>query len=112
MADIRDNLAGTRAAFAPFEQWLNTKPNGAAINDKIQAGFSALESAYGTVSGDAIPEPPASWSSVEPSAADLATPFGELYSAVFLAIDPNKPDSVVFGMNEAADAVGLTLTAQ
>jgi iron uptake system component EfeO len=112
MADIRDNLAGTRAAYASFEAWVETKSDGAAINAKIQAGFDALDAAYATVSGDAIPEPPASWSSETPSSEDLATPFGKLYSAVFSAINPNEPDSVVSGMNEAAEAIGLTITPE
>jgi hypothetical protein len=63
--------------------------------------------AYGLVDGDAFPLPPATWSSENPSPADLATPFGQLYQSVDDAADPNNEASVVNQMNLAADALGF-----
>ncbi len=107
MADIRDNLAGTRKAYAAFQPWIATKPDGSDMNGTVEQGFDELEAAYASVEGDAFPEPPPSWSSEEPSEEDLQTPFGKLYSSVFHAIDPNEEGSVVAGMERAAKALGL-----
>ena len=112
MADIRDNLDGTKTIFALFEPWLLSKKSaeagadGPAIDAKINTGFQALADAYGAVTGDAFPQPPSTWSSENPSAADLATPFGQLYSKVNAAVDPTDPESVVSQMVDAAAALG------
>jgi|GEM_PF-356023 len=114
MADIRDNLAGTTTIYAIFEPWIVSKTSesdptkdGRAADAKITAGFKALESAYAEVSSDAIPEPPPTWSSLDPSQADLATPFGKLYSHVRAAVDPDTEAGVVFQMNRAAAILGF-----
>jgi iron uptake system component EfeO len=107
MADIRDNLAGTQKVYGLFRPWLATKSDGKAADDDVQAAFGELADAYAAVEGDAIPVPPADWSSESPSADALATPFGELYSAVQAAADPNRPASAVAGMNRAAIALGF-----
>jgi len=107
MADIRDNLAGTRKIYALFRPWLSSKSDGAAIDADVEAAFDALDAAYAKVDGDAIPAPPPDWSTEAPTEADLATPFGELYSAVRAAVDPNVPGSAVDGMNRAAVALGF-----
>ena len=52
--------------------------------------------------GDAIPQPPSTWSSEQPSTDDLASPFGVLYQGVSEIVDPNKEGSVVYEMNSAA----------
>ena len=113
MVDIRDNLAGTEAAYALFRPWLLTKKSsdplrdGKSIDANIAAGFDKLAAAYAAVSADAFPIPPPTWSSESPSPDDLATPFGQLYSQVTSAVDPNDPSSVVAQMNDAAAALGL-----
>jgi iron uptake system component EfeO len=107
MKDIRDNLAGTRDAYALFQPWLLSKPDGEAIDAQIQAAFTALDTAYAKVDGDAIPRPPADWSSESPTEANLQTPFGQLFAAVNQAVDPNQAGSAVDGMNRAAEALGL-----
>jgi iron uptake system component EfeO len=107
MADIRDNLAGTRNAYAVFQAWVATKPNGSDMNGTVEDAFAELEAAYAAVDGDAIPQPPESWSSEEPSEEDLKSPFGKLYTAVFKAVDPNETGSAVDGMNQAARALGF-----
>ena len=114
MADIRDNLSGTAAVYAIFQPWLKTKVNaadgskdGPTVDTKIEAGFADLTTVYGTVQGDAIPQPPATWSSEKPTAADLASPFGTLYTSIRTAVDPSTPGSLVDEMNDAALALGF-----
>lgn len=107
MADLRGNLAGARSVYAMFRPWILAKPGGAEADAGIRAGFDALQAAYDAVPGDAIPEPPATWSAEQPSAADLDSPFGRLYSTVNAAVDPAAPGSMVARMNAAADLLGL-----
>ena len=110
MADIRDNLSGTRTVYAIFKPWIRSKVNasdpskdGVKIDEAIEAGFASIDAAYQKVDGDAIPAPPATWSAESPSDADLMTPFGQLFSKVNDSVDPEKSDSVVTQMNAAAD---------
>jgi iron uptake system component EfeO len=113
MADLRQNLAGTKRAYELFSAWVVSKPapaagglSGADIDTRIRAGFDQIGTGYGRVSGPSIPAPPADWSS-DPSAADLATPFGELYSMVRTAVNPNVTTSVVANMNLASSLLGF-----
>ncbi len=115
MADIRNNLGGTQRVYALFQPWIRSKAaspdaggqEGAALDAAIVAGFGELQALYGTVQGDAIPQPPDSWSSVNPTVADLQTPFGMLYEGVQAAVDPNAPGSIVAQMNAAAVLLGF-----
>ena len=108
MNDIRDNLEGTKRVYAIFQPWLLTKPSPASDIDKsVLTGLAALDAAYKTVPGDAVPEPPATWSAENPSAADLQTPFGKLYTAVFAQSDATKKDSVVTKLDEAGVLLGF-----
>jgi iron uptake system component EfeO len=114
MADIRDNLEGTIPIYELFDPWLGTKSNpkepaqdGKQTGEKIRSGFGELSSVYDAVKGDAIPEPPATWSAENPSAADLQTPFGKLYSSVKGAVDPTLGGSIVHEMNTAATILGF-----
>ena len=122
MVDIRNNLVGTERVYALFQPWIQSKaaatPDGGAAGDAgsqdgkaidaaIEAGFATLQALYDSVQGDAIPQPPATWSSVSPSDTDKATPFGMLYEGVHQAVDPNQPGSVVAEMNAAAVLLGF-----
>lgn len=113
MADLRANLEGTRTIFAKFEPWLRTvtspdpEADGPTLADAVEAGFDALDAVYATVQGDAFPAPPPTWSSENPSASDLATPFGQLFSAVSHAVDPNEPGSIVDRMNRVASVLHI-----
>lgn len=110
MSDLRDNLAGTRTVYGIFEPWLLTKTNGGADLDRaVLAGLANLEKAYARVAGDAIPEPPATWSAENPSAADLATPFGQLFSSITKEVDRAEPESVVTKLDSAGTLLGLTI---
>lgn len=118
MADLRDNLDGTKTVYALFQPWLLSKKSedptkdGATIDGKIQAGFQKLNDAYSQVQGDAIPAVPPTWSSEQPSASDLQTPFGQLYSRVHDAVDPNTDGSIVFEMNAVATLLGFPTFTQ
>jgi iron uptake system component EfeO len=112
MADIRHNLEGTQKVYALFQPWVRSKNGGAAIDASIGQGFADLQAVYDSVPGDAIPQPPATWSSENPTATDLQTPFGLLYTGVEAAVDANQPDSVVAHMDQAAVLLGFRDFAQ
>ena len=114
MVDLRDNLDGTKTIYGIFQPWIQSHANasdptqdGPTIDGKIEDGFTKLSGIYGTISGDAFPPVPATWSSEDPSPTDLATPFGQLYSSVHEAVDPSTDGSVVFEMNAAATVLGF-----
>ncbi len=113
LADIRANLEGTRAVYDVFKPWILAKHNddpakdGPARDKDIQAGFAALETAYNANAGDAMPAPPSTWSSQNPTPADLETPFGKLFTSVKTAVDANRQGSVVHEMNAVADALAF-----
>lgn len=105
LADIHANLDGTEKIYALFQPWILAK-KGDAADKGITAGFKTLHVAYDANPGDTIPSPPATWSAT-PTAEDLATPFGKLFTAVSVAVDPALEGSVVFEMNKAAGVMGL-----
>jgi iron uptake system component EfeO len=107
MDDIRDNLTGTKTVYELFQPWLVSKSGGMAIDTQIEKGFATLATTYAMFPGDTIPEPPATWSSFDPTADDLATPFGELFSAIQLSVDQQNMGSVVAEMNAAAVTLGF-----
>jgi iron uptake system component EfeO len=114
MTDIRDNLAGTKKIYALFSPWLRTKTNsadptldGPTVDAAIAAGFERLDALYSQVQGEAIPTPPDTWSSEQPSAADLQTDFGKLYTGIQAEVAHDSPDSIVFNMNQAATIFGF-----
>jgi len=112
MADLRDNLAGSRKVYALFQPWILAKDGGAAVDADVLAGFDQLDALYGAVSGAFIPQPPATWSSENPSPADLASDFGKLYSGVRTAVDPNRAGSIVDRLNQAAVLMGFMATQE
>jgi iron uptake system component EfeO len=114
MVDIRDNLAGTKKIYAVFQPYLRSKTNpmdptldGPTVDAAIEAEFAKLDALYAQVEGDAIPTPPATWSSEAPSTADLDSDFGRLYSGIRAAVSSDDPDSVVVNMNRAASVMGF-----
>lgn len=115
MADIRANLEGTEKIYALFQPWILTKngpagENGKDVDASILAGFKQLRSAYSAVSGDAVPQPPATWKSEEPESntqADKDSAFGKLFFAVHAAADVKSKTSIVSAMNGAGTLVGF-----
>ncbi|HEY3593509.1 MAG TPA: imelysin family protein, partial [Polyangiaceae bacterium] len=113
MADLRDNLAGTKKIYEIFQPFLKTKSNatdkGTDVDTAIEGGFQHLSDVYATISGDAFPAPPDTWDAeaTTHTVAELATPFGTLYSEVLAQVDITKPGSIVDEMNRAATLMGL-----
>ncbi len=98
---VRAALAGTRDTYALFRDWIAAK-DGDAIDTRITASFDDLATLYGGIDGDALPPVPSTWSSAQPSAADLATPFGQLWQQVHAT-----SGTVVNDMNEIAKLLGF-----
>ena len=110
MTDLRDNLAGTRTVYAAFQPWILSKGKaGADLDRDILNGFTLLHTSYAAVSGDAIPEPPATWTAENPSATDLMSPFGKLYGAVTAQVDRAKAESVVAKLDAAGVLLGFAV---
>ncbi len=111
--DLRNNLDGTATAYELFRPWLRSKTNtdltkdGPTTDAALAKELQALRDLYKGYTGDAVPQPPETWSSDAPTAADLATPFGKLWSSVHAAVDPTKPGSVVSDMNTVAKVLGF-----
>ena len=70
MRDIRDNLEGTTKIYRLFQPWLRTKEHptdpqkdGKTVDAAIESGFAKVATLYGMTTGDAIPQPPSTWSS-------------------------------------------------
>ena len=83
MTDLRDNLAGTKTAYAVFQPWLLSKTNGGADLDRdILAGFGRLDAAYSQVQGDA---------------------------SVTAQVDRAKPDSEVSKLDTAGTLLGFAV---
>jgi len=104
--DLRNNLEGTKKVYALFQPWAQSKADGVDADAKIEAKFTELAALYNKSSGDALPDVPLDWSNDNPTAANLATPFGMLWQAVHQDVDPTADGSVVFEMNKIAVALG------
>jgi iron uptake system component EfeO len=116
MADLRENLAGTRAAYQIFRPYLLSKSgasaasSGSAIDGKITSGFQGLNDSYDAVRGDAIPVPPSTWKAedgLKQSDADIKTAFGALFSAVTGATSEETEGSVAQQMSQASKTLGF-----
>jgi iron uptake system component EfeO len=106
LADMRNNVAAGVQTFDSFEAWLLTTSNGATLAAQIKDGFQKVQNQYSTISGDALPPVPEDWT-MEPSAADLATPFGQLYKLLTDESNPDMDGSLVNTMNKSADALQI-----
>jgi len=106
LADMRANVAAGKATYALFKPWVLEK-GGSAEDTAITAAFSRVDAAYDAITGDALPAVPATWSSASPSATDLMTPFGKLYSALKTEANPMAATSLVTHMGAAADKMGI-----
>jgi iron uptake system component EfeO len=104
--DLRNNLEGTRKVYELFRPWIIAR-DGGDPDSKIHAKLDSLGALYATTPGDALPPVPATWSSDQPSASDLATPFGMMWQQVQDEVDPTRAGSIVFEMNEIAVILGF-----
>lgn len=107
LADMRTNVAAGVAIYGTFQPWLRSVAGGAEADAQIGAGFARLQAAYGLLDGDALPPVPDDWSSVAPSPADLATPFGMLYTTLQRESDPAQDGSLVNAMTRSAALLGI-----
>jgi iron uptake system component EfeO len=106
LADMRANLEGAKMTYGAFKPWLLSK--GASAEDtRIQSAFLDVENEYAKTMGDSLPTVPATWSSVNPSMADLMTPFGRLFSVVRKAADDKTAGTLASEMGGAADKMGI-----
>lgn len=108
LADMRANVAAGRLTYNAFQGWLLSKEgDAAAVDQAVLDGFERLEDAYAALPGDALPPVPDMWSSEDPTAAQLETPFGQLFSLVQRESDDTVEGSLVRSMAEAADLLGI-----
>lgn len=106
LADMRTNVFAGKKTFEAFKPWLKSKKAEARIA-AIETAFGRVDAAYTGLDGDALPPVPATWSSLNPSAADLATPFGMLWSVLQVEADPETEGTLVSEMNAAAATLGI-----
>ncbi|MBS2021516.1 MAG: EfeM/EfeO family lipoprotein [Deltaproteobacteria bacterium] len=111
LADMRANLDAGLEVYAAFQPWIIAVA-GDAENAKLSAGFDKLKAAYARLSGDALPDVPATWSSQSPSSADLATPFGQLWKSIADQADETASGALVYEMNVTADKLGIAALPQ
>jgi iron uptake system component EfeO len=107
LSDMRANLEGGVAIFDQFHDWLLIKEGGPAIHDQIESALSGLDTEYTKHAGDGIPPVPATWNPDQPSAADLATDYGKLWSLLTTECDPAVPTSLVSKMTSGGDLLGI-----
>ncbi|HEY2365365.1 MAG TPA: imelysin family protein [Polyangiaceae bacterium] len=79
--DLRSNVEGVEALYGIFRPWIATKHDGGEADQKIEAGFAALDMLYAATAGDALP--PAT------SGEYIA-----LAAAVTVTVDPNVDGSL------------------
>lgn len=107
MRDLRHNYQGCLDAYLVFQPWLRQTPEGRNEDTRVLAAFERLRQSYDTVSGSAIPEPPARWSSLAPHPEALETPFGNLFLQVKSEADPERDDSLVAALYRTARVLEL-----
>jgi iron uptake system component EfeO len=107
--DMRANLEGGQEVYSAFRAWTRQSPGGEEINDRVEAGFERIETAYDAIEGPAIPTVPDGFDAKDPSAEHLKTPYGKLFSLVTEESDVNNDDSLVKAMLDAAEAMGIKL---
>jgi iron uptake system component EfeO len=105
LADMRANVGAGLTTYNAFRPWLLQK-GGAALDTQIQAGFQSIQNKYNSISGDALPAVPGTWSQT-PSAEDLGTPFGQLYQLLESESDASVAGSLVAVMNQSADVLQI-----
>jgi iron uptake system component EfeO len=107
LKDLRANRKGCLDAYRVFRPWLLQKPGGGELDRGVSAAFDRLQRAYDAVPGDAIPQPPADFRRLEPSAQQLATPFGAMFSAVQRESDEHVTDSLRSQLLRVAERLEL-----
>jgi iron uptake system component EfeO len=107
LADMRANLEGGRAIYSEFSAWIRSRDGGAAIDDRILAGFDRIAARYAAIDGDSLPEVPAGWNPDDPDPAHLDTEYGQLWSFLSHESDPDAAGSLVSDMIAGANSIGI-----
>ena len=106
LRDLRANRAGCLAAYQLFQPWLLARDK-RALDARVLAGFERLRVAYDALPGDALPRPPAGWSSLDPRPEHAGTPFGNLFTIVQRETDDANDASLSASLMAVADALSL-----
>jgi iron uptake system component EfeO len=106
LADMRANVDAGVATFQAFRPWLRANGGDQQIAE-IEGAFGRVKAAYAALSGDALPPIPETWDAAQPSASDLQTPFGMLWTVLHHEADPDIDGTLVSSMNDAAEAMGI-----
>jgi len=106
LRDLRANREGCLAAYKLFQPWLLSHDQ-QALDAKVLAGYERLRVAYDALPGDALPRPPAGWSSLEPRPEHASTPFGKLFLIVQRETDDANAASLSGSLMAVADALAL-----
>jgi iron uptake system component EfeO len=106
LRDLRANRDGCLRAYRLFQPWLLAH-DGQLLDAKVLAGYERLRLAYDALPGEALPRPPAGWSSIDPLPQQLATSFGKLFAIVRRETDDSDPNSLAGSMMAVADALSL-----
>lgn len=107
LQDMRANLDGGLEIYGAFSPWIVAQDGGQELDDQVRAGFQRVQDAYDAIPGTSLPEVPATWSSSNPSAEDLATEYGQLWSLLQEESDPEVEGSLVSTMLAAAELIGI-----
>lgn len=105
LADMRANLEGATKTYEAFRPWLTSKGE-TKLDADILAGLARVKAAYDAVSGESLPTPPSTWSSVNPSAADRETAFGKLFTVIETET-ATEETALVGQMLKAAEKLGI-----
>jgi iron uptake system component EfeO len=108
LADMGANLEGGHTLFAAFGPWLEDV-GADGEKERVDQGFDRVTDLYAGYSGNGLPAVPATWDPVDPSPADLNTPYGLLWTSLSAEADPNREGSLVGDMIGAASALGLEI---
>lgn len=107
LADMRSNLAGGKATYESFRDWVRSEAGGPALDTDILAGFDRVSALYAQVTGDALPPVPAGFNKAAPTADQLATPYGKIFAGLSTESSADDPNSLVSKMSAAADLLGI-----
>lgn len=108
LLDMRANLEGGREIFEQFGAMFTEKgADGEATKTAILARLDAVKAKYDAIEGDAIPAVPEGWNPDEPSAEDLATPYGELFTFLEGETNIDDAESLVSRMGSGGDLLGI-----
>jgi iron uptake system component EfeO len=106
--DMRENLEGGKKVYAAFRAW-TIEAGGDDLNARVEEGFERIQAAYDANEGPAIPAVPDGFDAENPSAEDLKTPYGELFTLLTEESDASRDGSLVKAMLDAAEAMNIPL---